>query len=184
MLDTILWRRLDGLGHEAASLTIGEDAAVLRGTAVFSHERLSCHLSYEVRCSAGFRTEGASVRGWIGSTPVDLEISVDRQTGGWFRDGSEVAGAAGCTDIDLNFSPSTNLLPIRRLKLEVGEQRAVRAAWLRFPSLELEPLEQIYTRLSGTTWRYESGGGSFVTELEVDSRGFVVRYPKGWEAVP
>ena len=65
---------------------------------------------------------------------------------------------AGCVDLDLNFSPSTNLLPIRRLNLSVGQEAAVRAAWLRFPSFILEPLEQLYRRVDATTYRYESAG--------------------------
>ena len=47
--------------------------------------------------------------------------------------GADSRAVDGCRDIDLNFSPSTNVLPIRRLSLDVGDQAAVRAAWLRFP---------------------------------------------------
>jgi uncharacterized glyoxalase superfamily protein PhnB len=64
----------------------------------------------------------------------------------------------GCIDVDLGFSPSTNLLPIRRLRLAVGQRAAVRAAWVRFPELTLEVLEQTYTRLSESTYLYESAG--------------------------
>ena len=84
-------------------------------------------------------------------------------------------------DLDLNFSPSTNLLPIRRLNLEVGQQAEVKAAWLRFPSFELEPLSQVYERLNEFKYRYSSGGGDFVAELTVNKVGFVTVYPKLWE---
>ncbi|MDQ2870322.1 MAG: putative glycolipid-binding domain-containing protein [Acidobacteriota bacterium] len=87
----------------------------------------------------------------------------------------------GLHGLDLNFSPSTNLLPIRRLDLSIGEKAGVRAAWLRFPGFALEPLEQVYSRLGDGTYRYESGGGRFVAELEVDRAGFVTRYPNLWE---
>ena len=80
-------------------------------------------------------------------------------------------------DIDLNFSPSTNLLPIRRLGLAVGAEAPVTAAWLRFPSFALEPLAQTYRRLSIGAYRYESGGGAFTADLEVDDAGLVTRYP-------
>ena len=80
-------------------------------------------------------------------------------------------------DVDLNFSPSTNLLPIRRLALEVGSEAAVRAAWLRFPGFALEPLEQVYRRAAVGLYRYESAGGQFRADLEVDESGFVTRYP-------
>ena len=76
---------------------------------------------------------------------------------------------------------STNLLPIRRLNLAVGQRAIVRAAWLRFPTFNLEPLEQTYTRLDQQTYRYESGGGTFVAELKVNDFGLVTDYPGGWE---
>ena len=91
--------------------------------------------------------------------------------------GAVVPAVEGAIDFDLNFSPSTNLLPIRRLTLAVGQEGVVRAVWLRFPGFELEPLEQVYRRLSESTYRYESAGGRFVAELSVDALGFVARYP-------
>jgi len=59
---------------------------------------------------------------------------------------------------------------------------AVRAAWLLFPSFRLEPLEQRYRRVAAPTYRYESGDGTFATDLEVNEAGFVTRYPGSWEA--
>ena len=88
----------------------------------------------------------------------------------------------GCVDLDLNFSPSTNLLPIRRLSLEVGQEAEVRAAWLRFPSFKLEPHSQVYRRLDEFTYRYSSRGGEFVADLTVNECGLVTTYPGLWEA--
>src|SRR5438093_248859 len=96
----------------------------------------------------------------IGS-PLDQST----RTGRWTPNGTECPAVAGCVDLDLNFSPSTNLLPIRRLDLPIGGRAAVRAAWLRFPGFTLEPLEQVYHRIDEGTYRYESAGGSFIAEL-------------------
>ena len=57
----------------------------------------------------------------------------------------------------------------------------VKAAWLRFPSFELEPLTQVYERLGEFKYRYLSRGGDFVTELTVNKAGFVTVYPQLWE---
>jgi hypothetical protein len=83
--------------------------------------------------------------------------------------------------VDLNFSPSTNLLPIRRLELAVGEEGPAAAAWLRFPSLRLERLDQTYRRLGERAYRYESADGAFRRDIEVDEAGLVTRYPGLWE---
>lgn len=95
--------------------------------------------------------------------------------------GAECPNVEGCLDLDLNFSPSTNLLPIRRLALAAGQEANVRAAWLRFPSFALEPLEQRYHRLNDFVYRYESAGGRFVAELQVSEAGFVTHYPNLWQ---
>ncbi|MGH9318200.1 MAG: putative glycolipid-binding domain-containing protein, partial [Thermoanaerobaculia bacterium] len=58
------------------------------------------------------------------------------------------------------------------------------AAWLRFPSFRLEPLEQLYRRVDAATYRYESAGGKFVADLEVNAAGLVTSYPNFWRAEP
>jgi uncharacterized protein len=111
---------------------------------------------------------------------VNLELSVDAYRR-WQVNGVAKPVVNNCVDLDVNFSPSTNLLPIRRLDLEVGAQAEVMAAWLRFPSFEFEPLSQVYERLSESKYRYSSRGGQFVTELAVNKAGFVTVYPQFWE---
>jgi hypothetical protein len=63
----------------------------------------------------------------------------------------------------------------------VGDAAEVRAAWLRFPSFKPESLVQLYRRIDETTYRYESHGSDFVTELSVNEAGFVVKYPNFWD---
>jgi hypothetical protein len=178
---SILWRRLDQPGHESARLFSRRSQWHLAGTAVFAHDRQPCRLDYLVVCDSEWQTRSARVTGWVGGDSIDLELSVDSARR-WQLNGRERPGVAGCIDLDLNFSPSTNLLPIRRLNLSVGQEAAVRAAWLRFPSFLLEPLEQGYRRADAATYRYESASGRFVTQLEVNASGFVTRYPGFWEA--
>jgi hypothetical protein len=112
-----------------------------------------------------------------------MRISVGPESR-WERNGEEAPDVAGAIDIDLNFSPATNLLPVRRLQLQLGESASVQAAWLRFPSLKLEKLEQTYTRTADDRYLYQSRGGAFTAELIVDAAGFPVLYPGGWEAIP
>jgi hypothetical protein len=100
----------------------------------------------------------------------------------WSLNGIACPEVAGCIDLDLNFSPCTNLLPIRHLTLAVGQTASIKAAWLRFPGFQLEPLAQKYTRLDETTYHYESAGGQFIANLQVNPAGFVTDYPNIWRA--
>lgn len=177
MFHTILWSRADGSGHESARLI---EPGRLGGTSVFEHDGAPVRLDYHIECNDGWITRSASVRGWIGSQTVAVDIDV--RDGQWRLNGSPFSACAGCIDVDLNFSPATNLLPIRRLQLEIGDRATVRAAWLRFPSMKLEVLEQSYERISADVFRYESAGGKFKADLKVDACGFPIDYPGGWRS--
>jgi len=125
-------------------------------------------------------TRRADIGGSIGDREIHLSVVVDEKRR-WRLNDEDCAAVAGCTDIDLGFSPSTNLLPIRRLSLAVGEEAEVNAAWLPFPSLVFELLPQRYRREGEGEYRYESSDGRFVRTLKVNRFGFVVSYPGLWQ---
>jgi hypothetical protein len=179
--ESILWRGLVFPGHEFCRLFSQNSQWHVEGTAVFSHHQRPCQLDYQVICDAAWRTLSAKVEGWLSNSPVDLHINTD-QDQGWWLNMVEQPAVKGCIDLDLNFSPATNLLPIRRLNLSIGETVEIRSAWLRFPSLKLEPLSQQYTRLDQDKYRYESAGGQFKADLRVNSSGLVVDYPGIWRS--
>lgn len=177
---SILWRNLANPGHEFARLAATEDGHELSGSAVFAQDGQPCLLEYIVNCDAGWHTRSAHLSGFVGQRSVGLDVWVDERQG-WWVNGEEIAAVAGCIDIDLGFTPATNLLPIRRLGLAVGEEAELIAAWLRFPALTFEALPQRYVREARGRYRYESGGGRFVSGLDVNGDGFVTRYPDLWE---
>jgi hypothetical protein len=109
-----------------------------------------------------------------------VRIQVDRGRR-WSLNGRLAREVEGCDDVDLNFSPSTNALPIRRLRLKVGGEARVRSAWLRFPQFTLEPLDQVYRRVSATRYAYRSSTG-FRATLDVNRFGLVTRYGSIWKA--
>ncbi|MEA2604900.1 MAG: uncharacterized protein QOF89_5892 [Acidobacteriota bacterium] len=146
---------------------------------MFAYERQACRLDYTIACDQRWQTLSATVEGWVGDREVKVEI-VREASGAWMLNDRDCPEVAGCIDVDLNFSPSTNLLPIRRLALKVGQSAQVRAAWLRFPSFALEPLEQSYARLEENLYQYESAGGRFVAQVTVDEEGLVTRYGDFW----
>lgn len=174
----ILWRCVRWPGHEAAHVARRGEGWRLEGAAAFAQEGAPAQLRYAIDCDAAWRTRRATVEGWVGSRPI--AVAIDVRDGTWLLDGEAVESVQGCIDVDLNFSPSTNLLPIRRLALRVGAAATVRAAWLRFPSFALEPLDQTYTRVAGERYEYRSSG--FVAELTVTADGFVKEYAGVWVA--
>jgi hypothetical protein len=175
----VLWRRHDLPGHEACRVIALGTGWRIAGAAVFLYEWQACRLDYTIDCDQRWQTLAAKVSGWVGERDVEVEV-LREPSGDWRLDGRDCPEVAGCIDIDLNFSPVTNTLPIRRLDLKVGEAAPVRAAWLRFPSFALEPLEQSYERLDKNLYRYESAGGRFVARVGVDGAGLVTDYGDIW----
>ncbi len=178
---SILWRGFAFPGHEACRLLALDSGWRLEGAAIFTYEHKVCQLAYHVICDAVWRTVSAKIDGWLGEKTVRILVTAGSGRR-WRINEAEQPGVASCIDVDLNFSPSTNLIPIRRLNLAAGESAEVTAAWLRFPEFKLEPLQQQYTRLDESTYHYESAGGQFVADLKVNRQGFVIDYPGLWQA--
>jgi hypothetical protein len=179
--ETVLWQRLDVPGHEIATVARRSDGWLIDGVAVFVEAGNPCRIEYEIRCDVQWATRQCLLRGSIGARHVQLEI--ERGVAGeWSIESMENAALRGCDDVDLEFSPVTNLLPIRRLRLPIGAHARVRAAWVRFPELAVEVSVQTYARVASDRYQYESAGGAFRRELVVDAFGCAVEYPGLWRA--
>ena len=137
---------------------------------MFTYEQQPCGLDYRVTVTPNRTPCPAGSTDGLGTRPIQIEISANSSRH-WQLNREGCPQVDGCIDLDLNFSPSTNLLPIRRLDLAIGTEAKVRAAWLRFSDFTLEPLEQLYRRPDLASYRYESGGGTFVTEPALSRQG-------------
>ena len=178
---TVLWRRIDQPGHDWCRLEEGRRQKILRGIALFTFNRRPCRIEYWVECDSLWQTKTATIEGEVGEATVKVGIGTDTK-GHWFLSGNYIEGVDGCIDVDFGFSPSTNLLPIRRLGLDIGQQQMVAAAWLQFPSFTLQRLEQSYSRVAEDSYHYESAKGTFQKDLKVSAGGMVTVYPGYWEA--
>jgi uncharacterized protein len=170
----VTWRRTDETEtDEHATLTVRDTGLSLIGTVIGAHGGIPLRIEYRVLADGAGLTTAAHVRELRGfeQRSVMLERSAK---GAWSVNGQPVRALRGCTDVDLGFSPSTNSLPIRRLRLGIGTSKTIQAAWLRFPDLTVEKAAQTYTRLDEFTYRYESG--TFSAELVVDDDGLVASY--------
>jgi uncharacterized protein len=87
-------------------------------------------------------------------------------------------------DCDIEFCPATNSMPILRLGLVHDAEAAAEytMAWIRMPSLQVVPSQQLYAgsraydEATGTAGVSYSSG-DFSAELMVDSDGIVLDYP-------
>jgi hypothetical protein len=174
-----LWRWLQVTGLERFDLVRAAEGWIFRGTILTLAADTAAEAKYEVRCDHSFRTKSADIS--LLNSNGERRLKIEQQNGRWFENGRENPAVNGAIDIDLGWSPSTNTLPIKRLKLEIGQSSGeFVAAWVRFPELTLQPLPQEYLRLADRQYRYSSRGGAFVANLMVDDNGLIMDYEGFW----
>ena len=179
----IMWRRvMDDLSFEHARFAGGPSGPEISGTVLIAEGGTPLRVEYAIACDAQWRTRTVRLTQTHAGGRRDLRLDHDG-SGGWRVDGRIVEALSGCTDVDLGVSPSTNALPINRLHLEPGATGTIRAAWVRFPSLDVVAAEQSYERLEDSSYRYRSLTSGFEAVVEVDADGLPVDYAGIWRRV-
>ena len=181
--ETILWRCLEAAGHDACSLAQRDDGWRLTGAAVFQHEGAPACLTYGVDCDGEWRSREGVVHGWVGARPVNFRIT-RAPDGVWLLNDQAVHHLVECIDLDLGFTPATNLFHLRRLNLQVGQAAIMSAAWLDVFAGTLETLQQRYERRTQELYWYEAPRFGYFAHLQVNTAGFVEKYPNLWEKEP
>jgi len=177
-----LWQWVQNPGLERFEFMRTGDEWIFRGTILTLASDAAAEARYEIVCDSLFQTRRVNI--YLRNSSSERSLKIDAQNGHWFEDGRENQTVSGVVDIDLGWSPSTNTLPIKRLKLEIGETSGeFTAAWVRFPELTLQPLQQEYTRMADRQYRYSSRGGAFVANLLVDDNDLVLDYEGFWQRV-
>ncbi|HEX3292243.1 MAG TPA: putative glycolipid-binding domain-containing protein [Solirubrobacterales bacterium] len=116
-----------------------------------------------------------------GSGTWDTEVSDEGDVPGGPWDGS-LPDLSEALDIDLENSPLTNTMPILRHGFQREGSGDFVMAFITTPSLRVEASPQRYEHLrtaeSGSIVRYISRDGDFTADLELDSAGLLVHYPR------
>ena len=134
----VAWRRSDDIEtDEHCTLTVRDSGLSLVGTVLGAEAGAPVRIEYRVLADAAGFTTATHVREVRGFETRTLALERDAK-GNWTVDGKAVRALKGCTDVDLGCSPSTNTLPIRRLRLAIGASHTIKAAWLRFPELTVD----------------------------------------------
>lgn len=167
----IHWTSAALSSREDLTVTEADDGWRLAGVVTLPIDDAPGRIVYEVSTDHEWRTRSAKINVQA-RHPWTASIEVD--SGRWRIDGVIRPDLDGCIDVDLGFTPATNMLPLRRLDLQIESSAAVDAAWLRFPEFCFQRSAQQYTRLDESRWLYSSGGYQAI--LETDARFAVVRY--------
>jgi len=183
-IKSILWQGGELSLWEVCRLYQSDEENRLTGTVVGKLDGQLLEARYDVKCTRHWHTKEVSVELRQESNTLNRSFRVE-PTGQWIElEGKDdLRHLQGIIDIDIQISPSTNTLPIKRLNLRIGASARVTAAWLKFPDLQVERQEQRYTRVADKRYAFESGGGQFRAEIEVDDFGLVRKYGNFWRAI-
>jgi hypothetical protein len=169
---TARWCAWDNTGLEEVRLTLSAAGAVAKGEiAAEPGERPWCR--YAIEADVAWRTRSVAVDLADGRR---LRLACDG-AGAWTRDGQAAPDLQGAIDVDLSGTPLTNLLPIRRLALGIGDRARITCAYVDLPSLAVRLEGQRYARLAERKYHFESAARGFARDIEVDDDGLVVSYP-------
>ena len=177
---TIMWQPWDDIGLEHLRLVESENGAIADSFLIQVIERQPVRLHYEIRVDAAWRVREADIDVWA---PHFQQLKLRSNGSGRWTDaaGEPLDVLNGCVDIDLTATPFTNTLPIRRIRLEPGEDEEISVAYIVIPELTLSSVRQRYTCLEkfgeNSLYRYEGLGTGFETRLPVDGAGLVIDYP-------
>ena len=170
----VSWRRTDEVEtDEHCTFAVRDTGLSLVGTVLGAEGGAPTRVEYRVLADRSGVTTAVHVRDLRGFETRTLTL--DRNAKGtWTVDGSVAKSLKGCSDVDLGCSPSTNTLPIRRLRLAAGASETVRVALVRFPELDVVKVSQTYTRIDEFTYRFASD--TFEAEIAVDDDALVATY--------
>lgn len=170
------WQDWSGKGIEHLVLREEPDEIAAEAVVVGAIDDDTFAARYRICCDGSWRVTTLKV-GQIGDGGA-VELTSDG-AGHWVdSSATPQPRLKGAIDIDISVTPFTNTLPIRRLRLQVGESREILVVYVQLPGLTVTTDRQRYTCLEqGRLYRYESLDSDFTRDIEVDGDGLVVTYP-------
>jgi len=175
MIKTVLWTSLSLHSAEYFVLVPQADGFRLNGTINLLLEDQPTQVIYHIDCDLNWHTRRVAIQQRQPDRETQLILTVDTELH-WYKDGTPIPWATGLTDVDLSITPSTNMLPVRKHSLKIGESCAVNCVWVQPPTLALATLPQRYTRIDSRQYDYAAPSLNYKAVLCVDEDGVIVKY--------
>jgi hypothetical protein len=169
----VLWMRQDVPGNDACRFASAEGGFLVDGSSTDADWNV---LRYRIRAWDDGTTRrvriGAKSRIFVRREPDDT----------WYLNGNPIPEVTGVKDVHLGFTPATLTLPIRRLKLGVGEEAEILVASLDLESVSLRPLHFVFRRRASDVYECLVVEEGVTSQLTVDAQGIVRSLTGRWIA--
>jgi len=178
----VIWRRiLDDHSFEECVVAAKPTGYGITGHVIAAQDSAPLVVDYDIDCDETWSGRSVTIQQRLGNTQRNLRL--ERTGDGWLVDGIRDARLDGCAELDLGVTPSTNALAIRRLDLAIAQAAEIRCAWVKFPTLSVEPSLQRYERLSEHDYRYTNVASGFTARVAVDALALPVSYENIWTRI-
>lgn len=169
----VLWVRQGKPGNDACRFADADGGYLIDGSSTDTDWNI---LRYRIRA----RSDGTTRRVRIGAKP---RLFVRRATDDtWMVNGAPAHAVTGAKDIDLGFTPATFTLPIRRLKLGIGDEAEILVARLDLEKEQLTPLHRVFRRIAKDKYECRVTETDAISHLMVDAQGIVRADAGRWVA--
>lgn len=175
MQKNILWTGIEYHSLENCILTITDKGSETNSTIIGVYGNELYRIEYRIRTNQYWETIFFEIKSQFDNT---VEIFDCRKEGkeSWNVNGKPDGEFKGCVDIDISLTPFTNTLPINRLHLSEKEGKQIKVLYVDVLGRKMMPVQQKYTKLSATDYKYENVPNDFESVIAVDDLGLVVKY--------
>lgn len=171
--NAVIWVKQDGRGNDACRFAQAEGGYLVEGSSTDAEWNT---LRYRMRA----RADGTTRRVRIGAKSRILVRRAKDDT--WTLNGTPVPAVSGAKDIYLSFTPAALTLPIRRLRLNVGDEAEVLVAKLDVETEQLVPLKLVFRRISNKKYEILNVEDGTTAQIKVDAQGIIREYAGHWSA--
>jgi hypothetical protein len=169
----VLWMKQDGPGNDACRFADADGGYLIDGSSTDADWNI---LRYRIRA----RGDGTTRRVRIGSRSRIFVQRAPDDT--WTLNGAAAPEVTGAKDINFGFTPATLTLPIRRLKLGVGDEAETPVARLDIESERLTLLHFVFRRTSKNQYECVMTETGVTSHLLVDAHGIIRTHKGHWIA--
>ena len=176
MRTNILWTGIAYHSLENCVLTKSYEDIEVDSVIVGAHDDKIYRVDYSIKTNRNWECIFFEVKTQLSDKKEAFNYHSDGR-GNWTKNGEGVLEFKGCIDIDISLTPFTNSLPINRLQWELNKPQQIKVLFLDILSQEIIPVQQRYTKLSNTKFKFENVPNDFEAIITVDASGIVVNYP-------
>lgn len=151
----------------------------LAGTVLTIRDKVPLEIRYVILTDNEWAPRDVGIHILGGEADVSLALAADGK-GSWTLDNEPLTDFDGCLDIDLGFTPATKSITIKRLGLEPGDSRRIKALSVGFPGEPVGANSHSYTRLDEHRYLHIVAGHE--EELVLNEAGLALAYGP-WRAV-